>query len=171
MHILSPVTDTCPLKKAEGETKVCCQTRYRTQDPRLTSQVPYRLRYAARRFSEKIRLDARQRIHMKKSSLIFFKRYIKVKKLKCLLQFLFGALRVESSTCKFPYFLYLFHNTEVFLFQCCSSLVSRSQKSRHKATEEQTSTTKQTNYNVFEDPVIPVQFSQLPHPSQLFGKL
>ena len=28
--------------------KVCCQTGYRTQDPWLTSQVPYRLRYAAR---------------------------------------------------------------------------------------------------------------------------
>ena len=28
--------------------KVCCQTRYRTQDPWLMSQVPYRLRYAAR---------------------------------------------------------------------------------------------------------------------------
>ena len=39
------------LKKAEGETKGCCQTGYPTQDPWLTSQVPYRLRYAARLFS------------------------------------------------------------------------------------------------------------------------
>ena len=36
---------TALLEKAEGETKVCCQTGYRTQDPRLMSQVPYRLRY------------------------------------------------------------------------------------------------------------------------------
>ena len=35
-------------QKAEGETKVCCQTGYRTQDPWLKSQVPYRLRYATR---------------------------------------------------------------------------------------------------------------------------
>ena len=40
---------TALLEKAEGETKVCCQTGYRTQDPWLTSQVPYRLRYAVRR--------------------------------------------------------------------------------------------------------------------------
>ena len=39
---------TAPLESAEGETKVCGQTGYRTQDLRLTSQVPYRLRYAAR---------------------------------------------------------------------------------------------------------------------------
>ena len=38
---------TALVEKAEGETKVCCQTGYRTQDPWLTSQVPYRLRYAA----------------------------------------------------------------------------------------------------------------------------
>ena len=38
---------TALLEKAEGETKVCCQTGYRTQDLWLTSQVPYRLRYAA----------------------------------------------------------------------------------------------------------------------------
>ena len=38
---------TALLEKAERETKVCCQTGYRTQDPCLTSQVPYRLRYAA----------------------------------------------------------------------------------------------------------------------------
>ena len=41
---------TALLEKAEGETKLCCQTGYRTQDPWLTSQVPYRLRYAARPF-------------------------------------------------------------------------------------------------------------------------
>ena len=40
---------TAPLESAEGETKVCGQTGYRTQDLCLTSQVPYRLRYAARR--------------------------------------------------------------------------------------------------------------------------
>ena len=41
-------------------------------------------------------LLARQRIHMKKSSLIFFKRLNK--KLKCcLLQFLFGPLRVKGT--------------------------------------------------------------------------
>ena len=39
---------TALLEKEEGETKVCCQTGYRTQDPWLTSQLPYRLRYAAR---------------------------------------------------------------------------------------------------------------------------
>ena len=39
---------TALLEKAEGETKVCGQTGYRTQDPWLTSQVPYRLRYVAR---------------------------------------------------------------------------------------------------------------------------
>ena len=39
---------TVPLESAEGETKVCCQTGYRTQDLWLMSQVPYRLRYAAR---------------------------------------------------------------------------------------------------------------------------
>ena len=32
----------------EGETEVCGQTGYRTQDLWLTSQIPYRLRYAAR---------------------------------------------------------------------------------------------------------------------------
>ena len=31
-------------EKVEGEMKVCSQTGYRTQDPWLTSQVPYRLR-------------------------------------------------------------------------------------------------------------------------------
>ena len=53
-------------------------------------------------FSEKIRLDvssespARQRIHMKNQAL--FSSKDKSKKLKCrLLQFLFGALRVNSS--------------------------------------------------------------------------
>ena len=44
---------TALLEKAEGDTKVCCQTGYRTQDPWLTSQVPYRLRYAARLKGEK----------------------------------------------------------------------------------------------------------------------
>ena len=38
VHILLPVTAL--LEKAEGKMKVCCQTGYRTQDPRLTSQVP-----------------------------------------------------------------------------------------------------------------------------------
>ena len=33
VHILSPVTETALLEKAEGETKVCGQTGYRTQDP------------------------------------------------------------------------------------------------------------------------------------------
>ena len=40
---------TALLVSAKGETKVCGQTGYRTQDPGRTSQVPYRLRYAARR--------------------------------------------------------------------------------------------------------------------------
>ena len=35
------------LESAEGETNVCGQTEYRTQDLWLTSQVPSRLRYAA----------------------------------------------------------------------------------------------------------------------------
>ena len=39
---------TAVLESAEGETKVCGQTGYRTQDLWLTSQVPYRLRHAAR---------------------------------------------------------------------------------------------------------------------------
>ena len=39
---------TALLETAEGETKVCYQTGYRTQDLWLTSQAPYRLRYAAR---------------------------------------------------------------------------------------------------------------------------
>ena len=39
---------TALLKSAEGETKVCGQTGYWTQDLWLTSQVPYWLRYAAR---------------------------------------------------------------------------------------------------------------------------
>ena len=39
---------TAPLESAEGETKVCGQTGYRTQDLWFTSQVSYRLRYAAR---------------------------------------------------------------------------------------------------------------------------
>ena len=38
------------LTSMEGETKGCSQTGYQTQDPLLTSQVPYRLRYAAQRF-------------------------------------------------------------------------------------------------------------------------
>ena len=55
-------------------------------------------------FSEKIRLDvssessARQRIHMKNQAL--FSSKDKIKKLKCcLLQFLFGALRVNVGAC------------------------------------------------------------------------
>ena len=56
-------------------------------------------------FSEKIRLDvssessatsAKQRIHMKKSSLIFFKD--KSEKINCLLlQFLFGAISINTN--------------------------------------------------------------------------
>ena len=52
------------LKKAEGETKVCCQTGYRSQNPWLTSQVPYRLCYAAgpSALSNRQRTDARLRV-------------------------------------------------------------------------------------------------------------
>ena len=39
---------TAPLESAEGGTKVCGHGGYQTQDLWLTSQVPYRLRYAAR---------------------------------------------------------------------------------------------------------------------------
>ena len=59
-------------------------------------------------FSEKIRLDissessARQRIHMKSQALLSSKD--KSKKLKChLLQFLFGALRVNWNFNAFPF--------------------------------------------------------------------
>ena len=38
---------TAPLESGEGEMKVCGQTRYRTQGLWLTSQMPYRLRFAA----------------------------------------------------------------------------------------------------------------------------
>ena len=47
-HVCSPVTDNCPSWKSERRNEICCQTGYRTQDPWLTSRVPYRLRYAAR---------------------------------------------------------------------------------------------------------------------------
>ena len=45
-----PTNQPTLLEKAEGETKVCGQTGYRTQDPRLMSRMPYRLRYAARQY-------------------------------------------------------------------------------------------------------------------------
>ena len=47
---------TAPLESAEGETKVCGQTGYRTHDLWLTSQVPYRLRYALRLLLKKIQI-------------------------------------------------------------------------------------------------------------------
>ena len=43
---------TALLESEEGETKVCGQTRYQTQDLWLTSKIPYRLRYAARRHAK-----------------------------------------------------------------------------------------------------------------------
>ena len=45
---------TALLESAEGQTKVCGQTGYPTQDLRLKSQVPYRLRYAARLYVLKL---------------------------------------------------------------------------------------------------------------------
>ena len=42
---------TALLESAEGETKVCGRTRYRTRDLGLMSQTRYRLRYAARLLS------------------------------------------------------------------------------------------------------------------------
>ena len=75
--------------------------------PFLTLKVPITTaaddtyKYFFNCFSEKIRLDvssessARQRIHLKNQALLFSKD--KSKKLKCyLLQFLFGALRVNA---------------------------------------------------------------------------
>ena len=64
----------------------------------LTTEADDIHKYFFHSFSEKIRLDvssessARQRIHMKKQALFYSKDKSK-KKIKCLLQFLFGALK------------------------------------------------------------------------------
>ena len=63
---------TAPLESAEGEMKVCGQTGYRTQGLRLTSQVPYRLRYAARQMIMKGCVQWNQRIKERTANQVMF---------------------------------------------------------------------------------------------------